>query len=70
MGSNPAQERLLIFFTIGAWESTEHTVLTNLRREGQEIPNLNSLTLCYLVIECMTSYFFHFPCANEMVGKR
>ena len=28
------------FFIIGAWESTEYTVLRNLRWEGQEIPNL------------------------------
>ena len=29
------------FFYHRGWESTEHTVLTNLRREGQEIINLN-----------------------------
>ena len=28
-------------FILGAQESTEHTVLTNLRREGQEIINSN-----------------------------
>ena len=35
------------FFIIGAWESTEHTVLTNLCREGQEIPNLNASVLMH-----------------------
>ena len=35
MGLNPIN-----FFILGARESTEHTVLTNVRQEGQEIPNL------------------------------
>ena len=32
------------FFIIGAQESTEYTVFSNLRQEGQEIPNLKTGT--------------------------
>ena len=37
------------FFITGAWESTEHTVLTNLHREGREIINIK--------IKFVLSYF-------------
>ena len=40
---NPTRERPL--FIMGPQESTEYTVLINLRREVQEIPNLNLLFL-------------------------
>ena len=54
------------FFIIGAQESTEYTVFSNLRQEGQEIPNLNllSLTQVTCLIRCGTCCCIGFESAT------